>query len=140
MFPNNLVTDDNRMRDGVLDEDDRKLIDEAMRAASYEAAADDVPTDAIQVDCEGMEALADAAMRVYVNACKKADRLTDDQSRTIREWRVEKRWTWRRIARELNELGWLGKFAPASNQLVGMAACLHAAAKFGDNYMRGDWN
>lgn len=75
MFPNNLITDDNRMRDGVLDEDDRKLIEEAELAASCEAAAEDLPMSAVEINAESMVEISDAVMKVYARACEPASRM-----------------------------------------------------------------
>jgi hypothetical protein len=139
-FPNNLITADNRMRDGVLDEDDRKLIEEAELAASCEAAAEDLPMGSVEINAESMVEISDAAMKVFTSACDSLSKMTPEQAILIRCWRVELRWTWRMIARNIHCLGWFREFSPPSNQLVGMAVCLRAATKFGEDYMRGVWN
>lgn len=55
----------------------------------------------------------------------------DSWAAAIREARVKKHFTWRKIARA---------FAGAPSQILGMSLCERAAVMFGEDYRRDPWN
>jgi len=81
---------------------------------------------------------ADERMREFVVVV--AD-MTLGQAAQVRLWRVDSHMTWRAVARAAYLEGWFYRnWAPASNQLMGMALVEKAAAIFGENFREEPWN
>lgn len=71
-----------------------------------------------------------------------AQGMTPKQAAVVRKVRVERRMTWRAVARTFHKLGWrnLRGWDPPSNQLMGMALCKHAAEFFQESFNEPPWN
>jgi hypothetical protein len=71
-----------------------------------------------------------------------AQGMTLKQAAVVRKVRVDRRMTWRAVARTFHKLGWpnLRGWDPPSNQLMGMALCEKAAQFFQECYREPPWN
>ena len=68
-------------------------------------------------------------------------KLTLKQAKDIRRMRVDDGYSWRAIAHECYDKGYLGgDWYPKSNQLMGMSLCEMASKFFNENYMEEPWN
>ena len=165
--PAYFVTNDARMRDGVLDPDDVAIIkdmviitaEEALRLAEEEAsneagtpaAAEEeapLPEDAIRLTPEQMDEMAkhaNDAMRAFeVMAEAIVTRL--EMGAFVRAQRIDERKSWRAVSRAVHdEMLRRQKLSgplwqPVSNQLMGMTLCKVAAEVADQDYMQAPWN
>lgn len=166
--PAYFVTNDSRMRDGVLDPDDVAIIkdmviitaEEALRLAEEEASSEagaqsaeaaeeaPLPEDAIRLTPEQMDEMAKHAnetMRAFeVMAEAIVTRL--EMGAFVRAQRIDERKSWRAVSRAVHdEMLRRQKLSgplwqPVSNQLMGMTLCKVAAEVADQDYMQAPWN
>lgn len=164
--PRVFVTDDSRVADGVLDETDRAVLDQVaagsrepvhflttadlvaeMRRRRAEGTDDSPVEDDADPD-DGLIGLKPGQLRDLGEAA--VDRATEftaeaialmnrARAKEVRHWRVDRRYTWRKVARAAHDL-WRVSWSPPSNQIAGMALCREAAQLLGEDYRRPPWN
>lgn len=83
-----------------------------------------------------------AAEKTSKQFSKMTQRMTRSQAEYIRKLRIEQGYTWRLIARACAYQNWQGwkRWAPISNQLMGMALCDRAARMFNEDFRAKPWN
>jgi hypothetical protein len=155
------VSDDARLRDGVLDPTDEEVLRqagggkrgwhvmivtaaEAMKLA--DASRGSLPRrpsrppgpglrELRPEDMEEMGAAAEATWKYFQEEAARL--LKDDRAAFIRRLRVDQRYTWRKVARACAQ-AWGTDWS--SNQLAGMALCEQAAKWFLEDYRQAPWN
>jgi hypothetical protein len=166
--PAYFVTNDNRMRDGVLDPDDIAIVkdmiiitaeealrlaeeenaDEANEVAQERAEDEPLPSDAIRLTPEQMDEMAkhagEALKAFEVIAEAIVTRL--EMGSFVRAQRIEERKSWRAVSRSVHEEVQRARkltsplWEPVSNQLMGMTLCKVAAEVADQDYMEPPWN
>ena len=159
------VSDDARLRDGKLDPTDREVMRAAsgggpvfhMTSAEALAMAEagGAPRRLSAVDRELARTAASAAglrrlqpdevedlvgasaatWRHFRQAAAAA--MTDERAAFVRRLRVDRKYTWRAVARACSR-AWGTDWG--SNQIAGMAICEAAAARCFEHYRRSPWN
>ena len=82
--------------------------------------------------------MADQRMDEFTGLVKG---MTLGQAAQVRQWRVDGRMTWRRVARAAHLEGWFNRgWGPPPNQLMGMALCDRAAHLFNEKFREAPWN
>jgi hypothetical protein len=72
--------------------------------------------------------------------------LTESQARMIRDWRINERYTWRKVARASFAMAstrqWAGwnLWEPPSNQIMGLSLCEKAAELLNQHFLFPPWN
>ncbi len=86
----------------------------------------------------GIEALANAAGLAWEHFQREAAAiLTDERADYVRKLRVDRKYTWRSVARACST-AWRTDWG--SNQIAGMAICEAAAKRFFEDYRQPPWN
>ncbi|MBI3974491.1 MAG: hypothetical protein HY332_24700 [Chloroflexi bacterium] len=153
------VTDDRRMRDGQLDPTDEQVLRDAggggpvMQVSAEEALklvdaergtntgfpSSPPPSDRVRAlkpdEIQEMAKHADATVKYFRHEAARL--MSAERAEVVRKLRVDKRYTWRKVARTCSE-AW--KTDWESNQLAGMAVCEAAAKYFLEDYMKPPWN
>jgi hypothetical protein len=166
--PAYFATNDNRMRDGVLDPDDVAIVkdmiiitaeealrlaqeenaDEATAVAQAEAEDEPLPANAIRLTPEKMDEMAkhagEALKAFEVIAEAIVTRL--EMGSFVRTQRIEERKSWRAVSRAVHEEMLQSRklagplWEPVSNQLMGMTLCKVTAEVADQDYMQPPWN
>lgn len=156
-----LVTDDRWIKlKGRLDPDDEAVMKEAAGGAElvvmniketletikatspgkFEQFHKEMEKQAgIPLTPEQLAEFARAADRRFAQFTKLTEAMTKEQANVVRKLRVEQRCSWRAVARTCYILG-MGRWSPASNQIMGMALCQRAAQILGEDYRMEPWN
>jgi hypothetical protein len=111
------------------------------------AAQGDPTVKVIRLTPELLKQLAEAAMetkQAFIEQLDTAGGLTQEQAQFVRDLRVAKGCTWRRVAELCYErkdfIDRLGEWGPPSNQLMGIELCERAAKMFNEDPMAEPWN
>lgn len=93
---------------------------------------------------EELKALAKAASDKFdAYSLYVREHMTKEQAEFVRRLRVDEGYSWRAVARRCygnhRFRGWL-RWAPPSNQIIGMALCEQAAVMYGEDYEKEPWN
>jgi hypothetical protein len=157
--PTYFITNDARMRDGVLDPVDKEVLKQAgggkraiiVTPEEFSDLSAKLPKGGFsppaphnpqlhKLTPEDMEVLGREGAAVVKHFQQEARRLLKADERKaafVRRLRVDQRLTWRAIARACST-AW--KTDWESNQLAGMAVCECAAEWFLEDYMKPPWN
>jgi hypothetical protein len=92
----------------------------------------------IELDAEQIHDLVGASAETWAYFRSEARRLmTDDRAAYVRRLRVDRKYTWRSVARACSNawrLDW------GSNQIAGMSICEAAAERLFEHYRKPPWN
>lgn len=90
-----------------------------------------------------LEKLAEIANETKSSFDKICGHMTKEHADCVRKARVDLCLSWRSVAELCYESPLFANFerwAPPSNQLMGMSLCEKAAPYFGEDYMKAPWN
>lgn len=152
------ITDDRRMRDGQLDPTDELILRQAggggavMQVSPEEALTmlkpgtpgsltgprKPLPPGLHELKPQDMQTLGEQAGITWKYFQQEVARLmNDERAAYVRRLRVDRRYTWRKVARACSQ-AWGTDWE--SNQIAGIAICEAAARYFFEDYRKPPWN
>ena len=154
--PDILITDDYYMRHpGVTTQEDNSMLGQGERAISLvevlEMAQDlpeeerkDLPPEPtpgfFKMNPGDLKTMMKAAGRTATEFSVEARKImTEARAVEVRDFRCKKKHSWRALALQCHGR-WGGRWAPASNQIMGIELCVVAAEILGEDCHELPWN
>lgn len=94
------------------------------------------PPDVLSLTPEDIQKLGTQAVATH-DSFLAGIRVTEEQARVVRQWRVKSGYSWRAVAEGFSQV-YDGDWG--DNQLAGLAICEKAAAWFKEDYLKPPWN